>query len=87
MQVPAVVVPLVHEHAGMLSRQLLYTAVTRAKRLVVLVGQRSALRFAVQRTDHTHRLSSLAYQLRQLQTPAREWADDSCITAEHTARR
>jgi exodeoxyribonuclease V alpha subunit len=41
---PAVVMPLVTQHWMMLQRQLLYTAVTRAKRLVVLVGSPRALR-------------------------------------------
>jgi exodeoxyribonuclease V alpha subunit len=44
---PAVVIPLVREHAVMLARNLLYTAVTRGKRLVVLVAEPSALRMAV----------------------------------------
>jgi exodeoxyribonuclease V alpha subunit len=44
---PAVVIPLVTSHAAMLGRTLLYTALTRAKRLVVLVGQQKALRMAV----------------------------------------
>ncbi len=39
---PAVVIPLVTAHAALLGRTLLYTALTRARRLVVLVGQRRA---------------------------------------------
>jgi exodeoxyribonuclease V alpha subunit len=44
---PAVVMPLLTNHAIMLGRTLLYTAITRARRLVVLVGQSKALRLAV----------------------------------------
>ena len=44
---PAVVIPLVTRHAPMLGRTLLYTALTRARRLVVIVGQRKALYLAV----------------------------------------
>ena len=41
------VIPLVTQHYMMLARNLLYTGVTRGKRLVVLVGQRKALAIAV----------------------------------------
>ena len=44
---PAVVIPLTTGHWTMLARNLLYTAVTRGKRLVVLIGQRKAIRIAV----------------------------------------
>src|SRR4029078_8006025 len=45
-QYPAVVIPVHTQHYVMLQRNLLYTAVTRGKRLVVLVGSRKALGFA-----------------------------------------
>lgn len=44
---PAVVIPIVTQHFNMLARNLLYTAVTRGKRLVVLIGQRKAIGMAV----------------------------------------
>jgi exodeoxyribonuclease V alpha subunit len=44
---PAVVIPLLTSHAPMLGRTLLYTALTRARQLVVCVGQRKALGLAV----------------------------------------
>ncbi|CAA9547182.1 MAG: RecD-like DNA helicase YrrC, partial [uncultured Thermomicrobiales bacterium] len=44
---PAVVIPLVTAHAALLGRTLLYTALTRARQLVVIVGQRRALSLAV----------------------------------------
>jgi len=44
---PAVVIPVLTQHYPMLQRNLLYTGVTRGKRLVVLVGQRKAIAIAV----------------------------------------
>ena len=44
---PAVVIPVVTQHYMMLARNLLYTGVTRGKRLVVLVGQKKAIAIAV----------------------------------------
>jgi exodeoxyribonuclease V alpha subunit len=44
---PAVVIPLTRQHRPMLQRNLLYTAVTRARRLVTLVGSKQALSAAV----------------------------------------
>jgi exodeoxyribonuclease V alpha subunit len=44
---PGVVIPLLTSHAVMLGRTLLYTALTRARQLAVLVGQPQALRLAV----------------------------------------
>ncbi|MXQ12221.1 SF1B family DNA helicase RecD2 [Microvirga makkahensis] len=44
---PAVIIPVVTQHFTMLARNLLYTGVTRGKRLVVLVGQKKAVAMAV----------------------------------------
>ena len=44
---PAVVIPVATQHYMMLARNLLYTAVTRGKRLAVIVGQKRALAMAV----------------------------------------
>jgi exodeoxyribonuclease V alpha subunit len=44
---PAVVIPVTTQHYTMLARNLLYTGVTRGKRLVVLVAQRKAIGIAV----------------------------------------
>jgi len=44
---PAVIIPVVTQHFTMLARNLLYTGVTRGKRLVVIIGQRKALAIAV----------------------------------------
>jgi exodeoxyribonuclease V alpha subunit len=61
---PAVVLPLVTNHYLMLQRHLLYTAVTRARKLVVLVGSIRALRMAVENAEQRERKSGLAARLR-----------------------
>ena len=58
-QYPAVVIPLTTQHYAMLARNLLYTGVTRGKRLVVLVGQRRALAIAVRNGAGRRRWSKL----------------------------
>jgi exodeoxyribonuclease V alpha subunit len=60
---PAVVVPLHTQHYVMLQRNLLYTAVTRGKKLVVLVGSRQALEMAVRQQDTARRCSMLKTRL------------------------
>jgi exodeoxyribonuclease V alpha subunit len=62
---PAVVVPLHTQHYMMLQRNLLYTAITRGKKLVVLVGSRKALSLAVQRQDTARRYSALCRRLQE----------------------
>ena len=56
---PAVVIPLSTQHYPMLQRNLVYTGVTRGKRLVVLVGQRKALTIAVKGARARRRWSKL----------------------------
>jgi hypothetical protein len=56
---PAVVIPIMTQHYAMLQRNLLYTGVTRGKRLVVLVGQKKAVTIAV-RDAATRRASTNA---------------------------
>jgi len=56
---PVVVIPLMTQHYAMLARNLLYTGVTRGKRLVVLVGQRKALAMAVRNAGGRRRWSKL----------------------------
>jgi exodeoxyribonuclease V alpha subunit len=57
---PAVVVPLTTQHYPMLQRNLLYTAVTRGKRLVVIVGQKKAMAIAVRGKQVGRRWSKLS---------------------------
>ena len=56
---PAVVIPLTTQHYPMLQRNLVYTGVTRGKRLVVLVGQRKALAIAIKGGRSKRRWSKL----------------------------
>jgi exodeoxyribonuclease V alpha subunit len=56
---PSVVIPLTTQHYTMLMRNLLYTGITRARRLVVLVGQRKALAIAVRNQGTRRRWSKL----------------------------
>jgi exodeoxyribonuclease V alpha subunit len=59
---PAVIIPVTTQHYTMLARNLLYTGVTRGKRLVVLIGQRKAIAIAVK-----------GGQTRRRWTKLREW--------------
>jgi exodeoxyribonuclease V alpha subunit len=59
----AVIIPLHTQHFLMLQRNLLYTGITRGKRLVVLVGNRKALTLAVQRQDTARHYTALRWRL------------------------
>ncbi len=61
---PCVVLVLHREHYVMLQRNLLYTAMTRGKRLVVLLGSRRAVARAVKNADPQRRYTRLAERLR-----------------------
>lgn len=61
---PVVVMPVMTQHFMMLQRNLLYTGITRAKRLVVLVGSKKALAIAVSNNRVADRYSRLAERLR-----------------------
>ncbi|NPV67795.1 MAG: ATP-dependent RecD-like DNA helicase [Anaerolineae bacterium] len=60
---PVVVMPILTQHYMMLQRNLLYTAVTRARRMVVLVGTRKAIAIAVRNGHIAQRYSALAWRL------------------------
>ncbi len=72
---PAVVIPLTTQHYPMLQRNLVYTGVTRGKRLVVLVGQQKALAIAVKGSRARRRWSKL-----------REWLIDGDAPGERRAQ-
>ncbi len=59
----AVVIPILTQHYVMLQRNLLYTAITRARELVVLVGDRRAIAIAVGNNRIAHRNTDLAARL------------------------
>jgi exodeoxyribonuclease V alpha subunit len=56
---PAVVIPVTTQHYPMLQRNLIYTGITRGRKLVVLVGQKKALAMAVRGSRAVRRWSKL----------------------------
>ena len=66
---PVVVIPLSTQHYMMLKRNLIYTGITRGKRLVVLVGQKRALAMAVKGKQVERRWSKLQERLHELSHP------------------
>lgn len=64
---PAVIVPVVTQHYMLLQRNLLYTAVTRGKQLVVLVGQPKAINIAIHNDKTDLRYTHLTTRLRETQ--------------------
>jgi exodeoxyribonuclease V alpha subunit len=63
---PCVVIPLVMRHYLMLQRHLFYTAITRAKALVVLVGSERALKMAIENASQSLRESGLKDRLQAI---------------------
>jgi exodeoxyribonuclease V alpha subunit len=60
---PAVVMPIVTQHYTMLQRNLLYTAITRARKLCVLTGSRRAISMAVRNNKVAQRFTALEWRL------------------------
>ena len=60
---PAVVIPLAMQHYMLLERNLIYTAVTRGKKLVTIIGQPKALGMAVRNLNSNRRLTNLTARL------------------------
>lgn len=60
---PAVVMPVLMSHFGMLQRNLIYTGITRAKKLLVMVGEKKALAYAVRNVTVTKRNTMLKERL------------------------
>ena len=63
---PVVVMPLAMQQFLLLQRNLIYTGVTRGKRMVVLIGQKKALETAVRNRKSVQRYSALVQRLRSL---------------------
>lgn len=61
---PAIILPLATQHYMMLQRNLLYTAITRGKKLVVVVGSRKAFGMAVRNQSNKERFTYLADRIR-----------------------
>ncbi len=60
---PAVILPLSFHHKIMLERNLLYTGVTRAKKLIILIGEKQAVKFAINNNNSKKRYSLLSKKL------------------------
>ncbi len=60
---PGVIVPIMTQHFALLQRNLLYTAITRGKKLVILIGTQKALTIALKNDKPQQRLSRLADRL------------------------
>ena len=77
----AVVIPVTTSHYAMLKRTLLYTGVTRAKRLCILVGTKRAIQIAINEEDSVTRVTTLADAIR-------EEAEDGAVDGQggHTDR-
>jgi exodeoxyribonuclease V alpha subunit len=65
---PAVIIPLVMQHYSMLKRNLIYTSITRGKKLVIVIGEKKALTIAVKQRGEQRRWSSLKLRLKELKT-------------------
>jgi superfamily I DNA and RNA helicase len=65
---PAVVIPLAMQHFMLLQRNLIYTGITRGKKLLVLVGQKKALGIAVRNDKTQRRYSGLLASLRVIES-------------------
>lgn len=63
---PIVVLPLLTQHFTMMYRNLIYTGLTRAKKLAVFVGSRKALGMSVRRVDTKERQTTLSYILEEM---------------------
>ncbi len=69
---PVVVMPLVTQHYMMLQRNLLYTAVTRAKEVCVLVGNKKAIGIALRNDKTTKRFTALGWRIGRMTHSAKE---------------
>ncbi|MEM6278397.1 MAG: ATP-binding domain-containing protein, partial [Verrucomicrobiota bacterium] len=66
---PAVIIPLASQHYMMLQRNLLYTAITRGKNLVILVGDRRSLEMAIRNRESAKRWTGLRDRLASAAKP------------------
>ena len=73
---PAVVIPVMTQHYAMLQRNLIYTGITRGKKLVVLVGQKKAVAIAVKNVSGRTRGRSSMSGWHLISQPCRCRPDD-----------
>ncbi len=62
---PCVIIPLHTQHYVLLQRSLIYTAITRAKKLVIVLGTKKALSLAVSRSESRERVTTLSERLKE----------------------
>jgi exodeoxyribonuclease V alpha subunit len=62
---PCVIIPLHTQHFVLLQRSLIYTALTRAKKLVIIVGSKKALQMAIVRAESRERVTTLSERLKE----------------------
>ncbi|WP_052366108.1 ATP-binding domain-containing protein [Geomicrobium sp. JCM 19055] len=74
---PIVIVPLVMNYRRMLKRNLLYTAITRARDYLIMVGEERAYSFAIDHNDHHSRYSYLTERIAHLKEPITNHKTDS----------
>ncbi|HZB95357.1 MAG TPA: ATP-dependent RecD-like DNA helicase [Herpetosiphonaceae bacterium] len=80
---PVVVVPLLQQHAILLQRNLLYTAVTRAKQVAVLAGDRRAVATAVRNNEVAARYTGLKRRLAGQGTGSSPWGSEGELTEDY----
>jgi exodeoxyribonuclease V alpha subunit len=61
-----VIMPIAQAAPMLLTRNLLYTAMTRAKKLLIIIGNKNVIDFMINNTDSKKRNTGLEYKLRQL---------------------
>ena len=61
-----VIMPIAQAAPMLLTRNLLYTAMTRAKKLLIIIGNKNVIDFMINNTDSKKRNNGLEYKLRQL---------------------
>lgn len=83
---PCIVIPLHTQHYLMLQRNLLYTAVTRGKQLVMLVGTKKALGMAVRRVDTGRRFTGLKRRLEAATTAYQRGPTPTAVSSQQPQR-
>ena len=68
LEYPIVVIPMLMNHYIMLQRNLIYTGITRAKKILVIVGTKKALSYAVRNVTVTDRNTMLKERLQKALT-------------------
>ncbi len=61
-----VILPIVRTAPMLLTRNLLYTAITRAKKMLIIVGSREVIKFMINNTDSKVRNTGLEFKLREI---------------------